>query len=331
MTLIERIWFEGHPLRWLLLPLSLLFWIVAALRKILFRLGLKPSGHPGVPVIVVGNISVGGNGKTPVVLKTVEWLLELGYKPGILSRGYGGTCASHPHIVKPNDEATVVGDEPKLMALRGLCPVVIDPERLRGAMQLVEQGCNVIVCDDGLQHYALKRDIEWVVMDDRGVGNGFLLPAGPLRERPARLDTVDAVIHNGTAPVFEHAHPMRLTPRQFINVADTSKRVDVEEFVLHHQNQTLNALAGIGSPQRFFNSLEALGLKSLQCHPFVDHHKFSAADIPKGITLMTEKDAVKCKGFAHESCWYLEVDATLPKTLKDGLNVALNKITEAKQ
>ena len=321
---IYQCWFNAHPLRWLLLPLTLLFFIVSSVRKQLFKWHIKSSQHPAVPVLIVGNISVGGNGKTPVVLKCVQWLIEMGYKPGILSRGYGAECKTFPHCVRQKDTAIWVGDEPKLMANRELCPVVIDPIRTRGAKALVELQCNIIVCDDGLQHYALARDIEWVVMDDRKVGNGWLLPMGPLRELPSRLYSVDAVIHNGNSPYSDDAVQMTLKGVRFVNVSNPSKIMCLEKFVSEYADQELNAIAGIGSPQRFFSSLKEIGLNCSQTRGFSDHHSFLKTDIPEGVTLMTEKDAVKCRPLAHSECWYLEVEAQLDETLKQTLQQTLN-------
>ena len=329
MSLIDKIWFQKHPLRWVLLPFSALFYVVVQLRKMLFALGLKSTSHPGVPVLVVGNITVGGNGKTPVVLKTVQWLVELGYTPGILSRGYGGKCESYPHRVNLSDSAEFVGDEPMLMSRRKLCPVVIDPQRPRGAKALVEEGCDVIVCDDGLQHYALGRDIEWVVMDDRAIGNGRYLPAGPLREGRSRLEHVNAIIHNGKIKWANSAFSMTLSPTRFINVSDPTKSQCATEFVKNVAQQPVNAMAGIGAPQRFFDTLESLGFTQLNTKAFIDHHQFSPADIPSGVTLMTEKDAVKCAPFAHEDCWYLEVDATLPIQLKEQLSQQIRSAAQS--
>jgi tetraacyldisaccharide 4'-kinase len=328
-TLIDKMWFGRHPLAWLLLPLSIVFWVIVQCRKGLFKLGIKTSRHPNVPVLMVGNITVGGNGKTPVVLKAVEWLIELGYSPGILSRGYGGTCQAFPYQVGDNDTASFVGDEPMLMALRRQCPVIIDPMRTRGADSLVALGCNIIVCDDGLQHYALERDIEWVVMDDRAIGNGWFLPAGPLREAANKLNHVDAVLHNGANKWFANASSMSLMPKRFVNLLEPSKTLSVEGFVEQYKDQKFEALAGIGSPQRFFNTLQTLGLNHFDTKSFVDHHPFSAADIPPGPTVMTEKDAVKCAAFAHQNCWYLEVDATLPNQLKEQLSERLRRLANA--
>lgn len=328
---LYQCWFNRHPLRWLFLPLSVLFFCLSALRRFCYATRLVSSHHPGVPVLVVGNLSVGGNGKTPVVLCVVKWLSELGYTPGIVSRGYGGSCNQFPHVVDANDTANKVGDEPRLMFNRNLCKVVIDPNRSRGADKLVELGCNVIVCDDGLQHYALKRNIEWVVMDDRKLGNGCVLPMGPLRELPSRLASVQAVIHNGNNPLIQTAFIMSLKQTRFVNVRHPQKIIPVNEFVESYRTESLHALAGIGSPQRFFQSLNDVGFDNFKTSELADHHRFTLSDLPNCVTLMTEKDAVKCQSFAHDECWYLEVDAILDPLLKTQLSNTLKTWSQSKQ
>ncbi|MFC3095472.1 tetraacyldisaccharide 4'-kinase [Alteromonas sediminis] len=311
-------WFDNHPVKWLFFPLTILFGLLTRLRRYLFAIGVMKQRHPGIPVLVVGNISVGGNGKTPVVTQAAQWLVDAGYSPGILSRGYGGHCTTFPHHVKPTDTAAWVGDEPKLMASRLSCPVVIDPIRYRGAQHLKGLGCNVVVCDDGLQHYALGRDIEWVVMDDRRVGNGALLPMGPLREPVKRLSTVNAIIHNGQNPLVNNAYAMTLNPSVIRNVRNNEEVLTIDAFRQQYADG-VTALAGIGDPTRFFTTLSNLHIKVTEALPFPDHHAFSAQDLPLGATIMTEKDAVKCTAFAHPDCWYLEVSANLPNTLKSAL------------
>ena len=200
-------WYFGHPFVWLLSPFALLFYFISAIRRLLFKIGLKKAFKANAPVIVVGNISVGGNGKTPVVLALADYYQKQGIKVGILSRGYGAKSPEYPRLVKGEDDASEVGDEPRLLAIRSQCDVVIDPVRARGAAYLSDElHCDLIICDDGLQHYALHRDVEIVVMDDRKVGSGYLLPMGPLREGQWRLGTVDALVHNSRSmPTFSHA------------------------------------------------------------------------------------------------------------------------------
>jgi len=323
---LNAIWFKDHPAKWLLFPFAVIFALLSAVRRLLFAVGIKKQIHPGIPVIIVGNISVGGNGKTPVVTEVAKWLVAAGYQPGVLSRGFGGTCQVFPHLVVAKDTANDVGDEPRLMASRLPCPVVIDPKRPRGAALLKRLGCDVIVCDDGLQHYALARDIEWVVMDDRKAGNGALLPMGPLRESVKRLLTVDAVIHNGKSPLMASSHPMTLQPGMIRNVVNAEKCLSVEEFKQRYSKE-VTALAGIGDPQRFFTTLQSMGIATDKCVPFPDHHRFVEGDIPAGPCIMTEKDAVKCTTLAHQDCWYLEVSAQLPARLRDQLLAKLTEIT----
>ena len=330
MSLAQRIesgWYKGAWWLWLLLPFSLLFWLLSALRRWLFKVGVKSASKPPVPVIVVGNISVGGNGKTPIVVAICEYLQEQGYKVGVLSRGYGGSQSQFPYLVKAADPPSFIGDEPALMYQRLQLPVVIDPERARGAQYLYEHGCNLIVCDDGLQHFALKRDIEWVVMDSRMLGNGLLLPAGPLRELASRLANVDGVVFNScsaTERYNDHQYEMALEAQQVINVSDPSKQVRVEVF--RQQNPDVVSMCAIGNPARFKQTLQSLNITTSKDHRFIDHHQFVATDMPSEVTIMTEKDAVKCRSFAHKDCWYLKVSAQLPASFYAHLTAKLNTI-----
>ena len=332
MSTLERAWYQRRWWLWFLWPLSMLFAILSASRRYLFKAGFKSSARPdGCFIIVVGNISVGGNGKTPVVIELAEYLQKQGLTPGILSRGYGGSATSFPHTVHHRDSAALVGDEPHLMAMRTGQPVVIDPVRARGAKCLREQHqCDVIICDDGLQHYALQRDMEIVVMDERRFGNGRLLPMGPLREGVWRLDTVDLILHN--VQQFESArllgvataqYPMQLAPGQVVSVADPTVSFTLEEFVA--RQLPVHALAGIGNPQRFFDQLEGLGIRTQTQTPFADHYQYSKQDIPDGPVIMTEKDAVKVAPFAHSDCWYLKVSAHLPAAFYHQLDTKLSR------
>jgi len=324
---IHDSWYKGHPLVWFLSPFSLLFFVVSALRRLFFKIGLKRVHSVNVPVIVVGNITVGGNGKTPVVLALAEYYSRLGVKVGILSRGYGGNASIYPRVVSATDNAEEVGDEPLLLATRSKCSVVIDPIRARGASYLAETlQCELIICDDGLQHYALHRDVEVVVMDNRKVGSGFLLPMGPLREGMWRLSHVDAIIHNSdTMPTFDNAVApqflMSLAASEFVSLVDSSRTASVESI----NEQPCKALAGIGSPQRFFNQLTKMGITLNDEVALPDHHAFSEKDIPSGRVLMTEKDAVKARKLAHEDCWYLPVSATISSDFYNLINAKLVK------
>lgn len=319
-------WFRAKKRLWLLWPLSFLYRVLSRLRKYLYKQNFLSSYSSSLPVIVVGNISVGGSGKTPVCLWLAKLLKDEGYQPVILSRGYGGNATNFPHLVTSLCSAELVGDEPALFARREICPVVIDPKRARGAQFIeTEQLGNVIICDDGLQHYALQRDIEICVLDPRGFGNGRLLPMGPLREGVSRLSQVDSVI------VHQHHHmcdqvlsvidgktkgSLSLEPMHFVNL-QTNAQVSLDAF----KPQTkCTAIAGIGNPQRFFDTLTKL---KINCHSYIrypDHHQFSADNIPAdACVLMTEKDAVKCQEFAHDDCWYLQVEAELTGEIKRDL------------
>jgi tetraacyldisaccharide 4'-kinase len=311
---LHNAWYEDKKWVWVLFPITILFFGLSKLRKSFFKLGLFPSSKPNAFVIIVGNISVGGNGKTPTVIAVAEYLLRQGYRCGVLSRGYAGLQTQFPHLVKDNDEPNLVGDEPTLMKHRLSCPVVIDPKRARGANFLVESHhCDVIICDDGLQHYALKRDFEIVVMDGRGVGNGFLMPMGPLRESVSRLNSVDMVVFNGQANddifvVADKSASMTLVPDQWVNV----KTGEIKTTLLV---QAATAIAGIGDPNRFFLTLADMGISCEKNIGFADHYAYKPSDIPRGMVLMTEKDAVKCKFIAHDNCWYLQVSGNISENI----------------
>ena len=296
----------------LLYPLSLLFRSIVALRRAAFRASLLRSHRLAVPVIVVGNITVGGTGKTPLVLWLAEFLLQHGFRPGIVSRGYGSS-AHAPRRVTPLSDPASVGDEPVLLAQRSGSPVWVGTNRVAvgDALLRAHAECDVVLSDDGLQHYPLQRDMEIAVIDGaRGLWNGLMRPAGPLREPPARLLTVDAVVINGPAHALETVTPayaMRLEGREFRNLLNPAHVVGPA----HFQRQHVHAIAGIGNPRRFFAHLEALGLQ-FEAHAFPDHHSYRAADLAfphADAILMTEKDAVKCAAFAAETHWVLRVDA----------------------
>ncbi len=314
MTWLERQWYRWTPWHVVLLPLSLLFWLLSTLRRALYRLGWLGSTQLNAPVIVVGNISVGGAGKTPLVIALVALLKEQGYRPGIISRGYLGR-GTLPRPVQSTSDPIEVGDEPVLLALKTACPVWVGQDRVEAGMALLgsHPEVNVIVSDDGLQHYRLRRDVEIVVIDaERWFGNGQLLPAGPLREPPLRLKQADVVVINGWlpgAPLQRREFTMQLVGELFYNLRNPSLRARPEIFV----GQTVHALAGIGYPQRFFKHLKKLGLRFSE-HPFPDHHGFIPRDLSfheSEVILMTEKDAVKCADFAGDNVWVLPVEAKL--------------------
>jgi tetraacyldisaccharide 4'-kinase len=296
----------------LLAPVSFLFAIVVSVRRLLYRLRILPARRVGIPVVVVGNINAGGSGKTPVVLWIARHLAAQGWRPGIVSRGHGGSVASlsgAPAAVNIASDPALVGDEPLLLSRRSGCPVWVGADRVAAcrALRTHHPECDVLVLDDGLQHYRLARDVEIAVVDARGFGNGRLFPAGPLREPVSRLDSVDAVICNGEGGVKGYA--MRLEGREFVRLTGTSRAVQAPGL----GSSRVHAVAGIGDPPRFFRHLESLGLEVVP-HPFPDHHPYEAADLRFGDGLpvvMTEKDAVKCRRFAAPHFWMLPVVAEI--------------------
>ena len=299
-------WQPWHPLAFLLWPLSLLFGIVAATRRLAYRTGMLAVQRVGVPVVIFGNITVGGAGKTPLVIWAARQLQRSGYRPGVISRGYGGKASGWPQQVRPDTDTSTVGDEAVLIARGAGCPVVAGPDRAAAARALLRHSpCDVLLSDDGLQHYALGRDLEIAVIDGvRRFGNGLLLPAGPLREGPSRLRTVDMVVVNGRGMPGEFSS--RLRPRDAVNLL-TGERRPVRGF----SKTPVHAVAGIGYPERFFDMLERFGLKVIP-HPFPDHHPFLPDDLAFGDdvpVLMTDKDAVKCERFAEPSFWAVPVEA----------------------
>jgi tetraacyldisaccharide 4'-kinase len=314
---IHRVWYEDGRFGWLLLPLSALYWLAVVLRRFLYARGVLRTHETEVPVIVVGNITAGGTGKTPTVLWLVRELQARGFRPGIASRGYGGGHAQGSMRVEPASEAAVVGDEPVLLARRGQCPVVIDADRVRAAGMLAEDDVDVIVADDGLQHYRLARDYEICVIDgSRGLGNRRLLPAGPLRESPHRLDDVEQVLVNGKLRGSEYvlttaelnAITFELQAREACRLNGSLTR-PLERFA----GMTVHAVAGIGNPQRFFDLLRARGMQLIE-HRFPDHAVLDAAALRFGDdfeVFMTEKDAVKLGGNMLDKYWYVPVDLVM--------------------
>ncbi|OOF42501.1 tetraacyldisaccharide 4'-kinase [Rodentibacter rarus] len=312
-------WYSHSKLAWLFLPFSLLFWLISQIRVLLFSLGLKASYRAPKPVVIVGNLSVGGNGKTPVVVWLVEEIKKRGLRVGVISRGYGSHTKTYPLLVTAKTDPFEGGDEPVLVAQRTGVPVVISPNRRQAIEQLLTYSdCDIIISDDGLQHYQLQRDIEIVVMDaERALGNGFVLPAGPLRELPSRLKTVDFVITNGGKNQYSEA-VMTLVPHYAVNLKTNEKR-PLSDF------QSAIAIAGIGHPPRFFTMLEKLGITLIQTQSFQDHQHFNASQLEKfpqnQPLFMTEKDAVKCQAFAQENWWYVPVVAEVVEAEKQGENL----------
>jgi tetraacyldisaccharide 4'-kinase len=297
-------------LAWLLLPVGIVFFALAAVRRFLYRAGVLTSARLPVPVVVVGNITAGGSGKTPLVLWLVEELRRRGRRPGVVSRGHGGRVDGVCEVL-PGSDADDVGDEPLLIRCRAGCPVFVGRDRAAAARALLAaHDCDLIVCDDGLQHYRLARDVEIAVIDRRGVMNGWPLPAGPLREPMSRLAGVDAVVTNGWQG--SAAFRMMLDGERFRRIDDcaiTCSAADLTGLRLH-------AVAGIGDPQRFFDHLTELGLR-FEAHAFPDHHRYVGADLALAgdAILTTEKDAVKFGALAPLPVWVLPVTAAIEPDL----------------
>jgi len=309
---LPKYWYQKHPLLYAAYPLALLYQTVTFIRSNYYRrrsANLKFT----VPIIVVGNISVGGTGKTPLVIALVQLLKAQGWQPGVVSRGFGGKATNYPQHVTADSKASAVGDEAILIAQRGQCPVVVDPKRVRAVQALLaQQLCDVVISDDGLQHYALPRDIEIAVIDgQRGFGNGLCLPAGPLRESRRRLKEVDFVICNGDrrGHIAQSEYPMELIAQRIYNIHNSQWLAQIEQL----RRQPIHAIAAIGHPERFFHQLRKLGFTIIP-HPFPDHHMFSPQDIDfagTGEIIMTEKDAVKCRSFADDNCWVMPIKTKL--------------------
>ncbi|MCW7549138.1 tetraacyldisaccharide 4'-kinase [Photorhabdus sp. APURE] len=310
--MIERIWSGRSWLYLLLLPFSALYGLISGLRWLSYKTGLSQSWKAPVPVVVVGNLTAGGNGKTPVVIWLVEQLQKKGYRVGVVSRGYGGKAESYPLLVTKNVTTAQAGDEPVLIHRRTGAPVAVAPKRVAAVKALLaDTPLDIIVTDDGLQHYALQRDFEIAVIDGvRRFGNGWWLPAGPMRELSGRLNRVNAIITNGGTPQPGELS-MTLAGELAVNMVSGEKRA--VNLIPHAV-----AMAGIGHPPRFFATLQQLGADLQKEYPFADHQRYTEdqlrhlADTNQNL-LMTEKDAVKCFSFAQSNWWCLPVDAQLPQ------------------
>jgi tetraacyldisaccharide 4'-kinase len=357
--LSEQVWYQGHWLGTLLAPLGGLYCAIARLRRWAYARGWLASHALSVPVIVVGNLTVGGTGKTPLVLWLAEHLITRGERPGIVLRGYGGRgdargrargsvqesgqkdeqsgqAARRPQRVTDAADPSEFGDEAVLLAQRARCPVVVGRDRVAAARVLVEEfGCNRVLSDDGLQHERLRRQLEILVVDGlRGFGNGRCLPAGPLREPMARRHEVDLVISNGgpgadgitnaDGGANTDGFQMQLEPGAAVNLRDPAYQRALASWL----GQPVTAVAGIGHPQRFFALLRRFGLE-IEPRPYPDHHRFSAADLehwPKGSVLMTEKDAVKCRAFAGPDQWFVPVTAVPGAAFVEALDAVLDRL-----
>jgi len=307
----NTIWYKDFFIAAWLMPFSFLYMDVIRFRRWQYKTGRKAVTKVSVPVVVVGNLTVGGTGKTPLVIYLAKQLQAQGFKPGVISRGYGGEAETWPQRVTAESDVSKIGDEPVLIVKQAQCPVAVGPIRVDAANLLIKQaGCDVILSDDGLQHYALARDIEIIVIDgERRFGNNYCLPAGPLREPQERLFEADFIVCNG-GEAEENEILMQLTGDYAINMQSGEKKA------LHEFSQLkCHALAGIGNPQRFFNHLAAYRITSKN-HEFPDHYAYTEAEIryqTADAILMTEKDAVKCQSFASNKHWYVPVQATLPE------------------
>ncbi len=318
----NKIWYENHPLSYLLAPIAWFYRFISYLRRVAYSTGLLHINKLPVPVFIIGNIAVGGTGKTPLVIWLIKFLKKQGYNPGVISRGYGGQATQWPQQVLAESDPELSGDEPVLIARNADCPVYVDPDRFAaGSMLLRDHDCDIIVCDDGLQHYSLHRDFEICVVDGkRRHGNQRCLPAGPLREPLSRLEYVDITVCNG-ADIDGEFH-MAFVPVA-IQQIKTGKIEQIENF----RSKKIHAVAGIGNPERFFEMLRSQDLDIVE-HAFPDHHLYTKTDLDFDdikIVIMTEKDAVKCSKFAEDRHWFLHIEANLPENFERRL---LNKLKQ---
>jgi tetraacyldisaccharide 4'-kinase len=309
--LLDELWYGRHPSALVLLPLSLGYQAAIRVRRFAYTSGLLNIAQPTIPVLVVGNLTVGGTGKTPLVIWIAAFLREAGFKPGIITRGYGGQAKHWPQQVRADSDPHTVGDEAIVLARRSRCPVAAGPDRAASVGALVAHaGCDIAISDDGLQHYGIARAVEIVVVDGvRRFGNGLCLPAGPLREPVSRLAEVDFVVTNGIAGRSEFS--MKYVGTTLYGVADRARSQPLETF----SGQAVHAVAGIANPDRYFTMLRSKGLR-VTPHAFPDHHPFTARDLAFADDLpiiMTEKDAVKCETFASDRHWFLPITAELPE------------------
>jgi len=317
---LDSYWYHKNLVSWLLLPLAGLFCVLRFIRILLFKIGIFKSFKLPVPVIIVGNITVGGTGKTPVIVELCKQLTKQGFKPGVISRGYKGESKSWPVDISQCPDPYITGDEPQVIYRQTGCPVVVDPDRVSAAQYLLQHhDCDVLLSDDGLQHYRLKRDYEIAVVDKtRQFGNGLCLPAGPLREPSSRLKSVDMVITN-EGDKDDSSFWVRADELKSVVGSNTSKLSDFKHHLVH-------AVAGIGNPDRFFNLLKQAEIEFIP-HVFPDHHSFQLKDLrfnDELAILMTEKDAVKCKKIAMYHYWYLPINIQL----SDSAQLKLDQIIE---
>ena len=310
-TLINETWYSKNTLSQILWPVSLLFCGIVAVRKTLYSLKILKSTKLDAPVIVIGNITVGGTGKTPLVIWVANFLKESGFTPGIISRGYMGKAKSWPQQVRPDSDPVIVGDEAVLISRQTGCPMAVGPDRVAAGQALLKySSCDIIISDDGLQHYALQRLIEVIVIDGvRRFGNGLCLPAGPLREATNRADKADFLVTNGIPAQGEYA--MRYSGKRLYSLTDPNNTLELSEF----KNRTVHAVSAIGNTRRFYDYLRSQGLDVIE-HSFPDHYMYVENDLDfddELAILMTEKDAVKCSRYKKADCWYLPIKVEMKK------------------
>lgn len=323
MKRLDQYWYSHNPVSWLLLPVSGLFCLVSLIRRGLYRLGVLKQFTAPVPVIVIGNISVGGTGKTPLLIELCQQLITAGHKPGVISRGYAGQSTHWPVSVTVNSSAAMVGDEPMLIHSRSGCPVVVGPDRKADIdLLLREHDCDLILSDDGMQHYAMGRSAEIAVIDgSRGFGNGLCLPSGPLREPVSRLKTVTMQVVNGGD---ESESSFQVEARQLNALFTETECYRLDQF----KGRRVHAIAGIGNPDRFFKLLEMAGIECIR-HPFPDHYAYQVQDVcfdDQLPVLMTEKDAVKCFPFKLDNHWYVPIDVRLSETAQQQFNQIIQQV-----
>ena len=321
---VQRLWQTRGAFAWLMLPLAVFYCFVMRLRRWAYAAGWLGSRRVPAPVIVVGNLSVGGTGKTPLVIWLVNELTKAGYRPGVVSRGYGGNEQALPMLVDAATTPAVAGDEPVLIRRETGRPVAVAPDRVAAAHMLLEMtDCDVIVADDGLQHLRLRRDIDIaVIASDRIAGNGWCLPAGPLRESASVLRQVDIVVSRARPSRHTDWH-MDILPDQCISLQAPKQRQDLAAF----SGRRVHAVAGLGNPEAFFHSLRDAGIDVIE-HRFPDHHAYRRADLEYGDAcpvIMTAKDAVKCRDFAGPHWWYLSVRPVVDAGI---LEYILNRLEE---
>jgi tetraacyldisaccharide 4'-kinase len=322
---LNEIWYGSAPVPWWLLPLSAIYAVASRLRRFSYAKQWRRPTTLTRPVIVIGNLSVGGTGKTPLVCWLAVRCTDLGFRPGVVTRGYGGS-SRRAQLVQASDDPNTVGDEAMMLARRSGVPIAIGRDRPAAAQLLINAGCDVIVSDDGLQHYALARDCEIIVVDgERRFGNGRLLPAGPLREAPGRLKEADAVVVNGGPAVIGGHASLAGALRMRLEATNAiALRYGTAKPLSEFSGQSVHAIAAIGNPQRFFKMLQALGIHVI-AHALPDHARLRADDISFADdlpVLMTEKDAVKCTEIAGPHHWYVPVNIVFD----DGDSEALQSV-----